>query len=107
MIDYIKLHKEAWEKIAYLNCKTIVDKMVDKSIVVKNIAIREDINAPHNSCFLCQEVIDRLHHLDCKFCKGKWPVKCYNEHSLYAEWHNKKNPERKKELALKIANICD
>lgn len=104
---YIQLHKETWNAIADNDIK-----ITEKDDFVEKLCKEKDISIPSNHCFLCEETtfttIDS--EVNCNKCKGKWSNKkmenvCY--YGYYSMWLKETDPDLRKALARRIANICD
>lgn len=112
MTDYVKLHKELWTTLASPELEGVIAYYAKTKIVV-TICNREDIPLPPNYCFLCAETLKHRQSVDCRRCKGKWPKGHCDQGGLFTVWcdlsfsTDHEGCRQAREIALKIANICD
>lgn len=109
LIDYIKLHKLLWMKLADSGS-------LNKAEACSEVMREEGIMyPPAHDCFLCQDTATISRHgVDCNLCKGFWGrngISCQGTGSYYQMWCNENSPALRKALALRIANnikiACD
>lgn len=93
--EAIRLHRKMWQKLAENGAryKPKVDALC--------------------SCYACQYDFDKhKHEYACTYCPFEWPqaektktYQCLRSDGLFDQWYTTESPERRKALALQIANL--